>query len=110
MIGDPYCRVEAEGGEAYDDPSEDLLFELMRDFVLPDNGHLIVEGVGDGGWYVVAALLEDGTYEIEFRDPARRVHRVETGADLSEIANDVIVWIADTARFHRARVAQAQPM
>ncbi|MGW3725004.1 hypothetical protein [Streptomyces sp. NPDC000851] len=102
--------MESENGEAYEDPSEDLLFELMRDFELPDNGHLIVEAVGDDGWYVVAALLEDGTYEIEFRDPARHVHRVETGTRLSDIANDMIIWIADTAGFHRARMARAQPM
>ncbi|MGW4654404.1 hypothetical protein ACWEP2_08645 [Streptomyces sp. NPDC004279] len=108
MIDAAYCRVENERGDAYDDPSEDTLFELIRDFELPDNGHLVVEGVG--GWYIVAALLDDGTYEIEFRDPVRRVHRVETGTRLSGIANDMIVWIADTARYHRARTDGTQPM
>ncbi|WJY50243.1 hypothetical protein QRN89_10670 [Streptomyces chengbuensis] len=110
MSRSPYCRVESENGETYEDASEDLLYELMRAFELPDNGHLIVEGVGDSDWYIVAALLEEGVYEIEFRDPVRGVHRIETGSRLSEIANDMIVWVSDTVRFHQARAAHTQPM
>ncbi|MFI6561865.1 hypothetical protein [Streptomyces sp. NPDC050534] len=108
MTVSPYCRAVSVNGQTYADPSEDLLYELMYDFELPHNGYLIVEGSGDDGWYVVAALLEDGTYEVRFRDPMRRVYRVQAGARLPEIVNDMIVWITDTARFHTARAAQAQ--
>ncbi|MFF1597623.1 hypothetical protein ACFVYV_08995 [Streptomyces mirabilis] len=110
MTAHPYCRLECENGEAYDDPSEDLIFDLMRSFEPPNNSHLIIEGVDGCEWYVVAALLEEGVYEVEFRDPARRVHRVDRASRLSEVANDMIVWISDTVRYHEVRASHPQPM
>ncbi|MFI6734688.1 hypothetical protein ACIBI9_17305 [Nonomuraea sp. NPDC050451] len=96
-------KAESEGGELIVEPSEDALYEMIIELALPDNTFVIVEpDEGDPIWFASVACLENGTYEVEYRDPLRRYHRLETATDPSRIASDVTMWTAQASRAHAA--------
>ena len=99
ILGDAYCFVENERGERYDNPSEDLLFELIGELNSRDNGSFVVESVdGSAGWYVSVSLLDSGEFESVYRCPSRGEHRVMVSGSPSEISYDVTVWISGLPR------------
>jgi len=49
----------------------------------------------------VASLLDDGTYEVERRDPQWHEHDLTTAADVGRIARELTIWLA--ARSHPGR-------
>jgi hypothetical protein len=70
MTAEPILRACPENGREWDDPSEDLLFELLRDI---EDGHgtlLIVERTTDPSGQIYAQVLrrEDGRYVVEHRE------------------------------------------
>ncbi|MCL8016639.1 hypothetical protein [Streptomyces sp. AS02] len=95
ILGDAYCFVEDERGERYDNPSEDLLFELIGELDSHDNGSFVVEPVDDSAsWYVSVSLLDSGEFETVYRCSSRGEHRVVVSGSPAEISYDVTVWIA----------------
>ncbi|GII33464.1 hypothetical protein [Planotetraspora mira] len=96
-------KAETEGGELIVEPSEDALYEMIIELTAPDNTFVIVEpDEDDPAWFASASLLDDGTYEVEYRDTVRRRHELSVGSDPDRIARDAAVWVANTARAHRA--------
>ncbi|MGW0574737.1 hypothetical protein ACWD25_01955 [Streptomyces sp. NPDC002920] len=89
--------LETESGDRYEDPSEDHIFDKVVELTWPENTFFTIEGV-TGGWYVVVSLLDDGNFEVEYRNPPLREHRIESAGAASDIAHDVIVWIAGIVR------------
>ncbi|WP_346227402.1 hypothetical protein [Microbispora maris] len=50
---------------------------MIEDFTHPDNTYVIIEpDEEDSTWFASVALLEDGRYEVEYRDTLHREHRV----------------------------------
>ncbi|MEV6282623.1 hypothetical protein [Kribbella sp. NPDC051770] len=78
-----HLRVTSENGATYDDPSEDLLFELLAEVERGESEFLIVERTTDpsGQTYIQTVRNPDGTYLVERRegDPSR--HFGTTAAD-----------------------------
>lgn len=72
----PILRAQTESGETWDDPSEDLLFELLSDVDSGSGTFLIVERTADvtGQTYAQALRLEDGRYLVEHRDGSPSAH------------------------------------
>ncbi|WP_225993610.1 hypothetical protein [Actinomadura rudentiformis] len=70
-MGADYYIANTENGDHIDDPSEDALFMLLQDLDDTDNTFITI-GPADPNatWYASVALLEDGGYETEYRDPA----------------------------------------
>ncbi|GAA4586808.1 hypothetical protein GCM10023194_34040 [Planotetraspora phitsanulokensis] len=96
-------KAETEGGELIVEPSEDALYEMITELTTPDNTFVIVEpDEDDPAWFASVSLLDDGTYEVEYRDTVRRRHQLSIGTDPDRIARDAVIWVADTARAHRA--------
>lgn len=87
------CALETEDGERYADPSEDHIFDVTNSLRWPDRTYFTIEEDG-ADWYVVVTLLEEGGYEVEYKNPARSEHRVQGGATPSDISHDVTIWIA----------------
>lgn len=88
-----YCVLETEGGQRYGDPSQDHIFDMISGLEWPDETFFTIEGV-NSDWYVVVTLLEEGGFEVEYKNPARREHRIESEDSPSNISTDVIVWIS----------------
>ncbi|MEO3888895.1 hypothetical protein [Nonomuraea sp. B5E05] len=107
-----YIRLKAEneGGELIVEPSEDALYDVIIKLTLPDNTFVIVEpDEDDPTWFASVARLDDGTYEVEYRDPLRRYHRLDTATDPSRIARDVTIWTAQASRAHAALTRDSSP-
>ncbi|WP_431934581.1 hypothetical protein [Nonomuraea jabiensis] len=112
MVGREYIRLKAEneGGELILEPSEDALYEMIIELTLPNNTFVIVEpDEDDPTWFASVARLDDGTYEVEYRDPLRRYHRLDIATDPSRIASDVTVWTAQASRAHAALSRDSSP-
>ncbi|MDX3111093.1 hypothetical protein [Nonomuraea angiospora] len=112
MVGREYIRLkaESEGGELIVEPSEDALYEMIIELALPDNTFVIVEpDEDDPTWFASVACLDDGTYEVEYRDPLRRYHRLDTATDPSRIASDVTIWTAQASRAHAVLTRDSSP-
>ncbi|WP_433378008.1 hypothetical protein [Streptosporangium sp. CA-115845] len=102
-------KAETEGGELIVEPSEDALHEMILELSAPDNTFVIVEpDEDDPVWFASVSRLDNGTYEVEYRDAVRSRHHLNVETDPSRIANDVTCWSAATARAHRA-LNQNQP-
>ena len=105
-----YYIAKSEGGDVKEDPSEDALYMMIEDLTHPDNTYVIIEpDEEDSTWFASVAVLlaanqlEDGRYEVEYRDTLHREHRVTVENDLSHIAKETTIWLAHHAVINRKR-------
>jgi len=65
----PILRAIPETGQAWDDPSEDLLFMLLEDIEGGQGNYLVVERIADhsGQTYAQTVRRGDGSYVVEYR-------------------------------------------
>jgi hypothetical protein len=77
------CAI-TESDERWNDPSEDLLFELLSDVERGEGNYLIVERTTDpsGNTYAQALRCEDGSYVVEHREGSADRHYGTSVADL----------------------------
>lgn len=90
-----YYTADTENGDHIDDPSEDALLMLIDDLNQTDNTFVTITPADDDAtWYASVSLLDDGTYEVERRDPGRGEHELTTESDIGHIAQDITIWLA----------------
>jgi hypothetical protein len=51
-------------------------------------------------WFASVSLLDDGRYEVEFRDPTHRDHQLNTHTDPDKAANAVAHWAFHVFQVH----------
>ncbi|MEI8407379.1 MULTISPECIES: hypothetical protein [unclassified Kribbella] len=80
----PILRAITESNERWDDPSEDLLFELLSDVERGEGNYLIIERTTDasGHTYAQALRCEDGSYVVEHREGSADRHYGTSVADM----------------------------
>ena len=80
----PILRAVPESGPSYDDPSEDLLFELLSDIEAGEGSWLIIERLSDptSQTYAQALRREDGIYVVERREGRADEHVTTDVADM----------------------------
>jgi hypothetical protein len=80
----PILRAIPEVGQAWDDPSEDLLFMLLGDIEAGEGTFLIVERTADpsGNTYAQALRRDDGSYIVEHRDGDAGSHYGTVASDM----------------------------
>ncbi len=90
----PILRATTEQGHVWDDPSEDLLFELFQDMANGEELFIIVELLSDpsGTTYVQALRLDDGSFLVEVREGSEESHRHVSGLDLRTAHGVVAAW------------------
>lgn len=90
-----YYIADTENGDHLDDPSEDALFMLISDLNHDDNTFVTIQPDTEApGWYASVSLLDDGSFEVERRDPGHREHELDTRTDPDRIAYDLTIWLA----------------
>ena len=94
---DPVARAQTEQGQVWDDPSIDLLYELMLDIERQDELFVIVERLDATDVFMQAVRLTDGSYLAEshihaFSSDLRLVHGVLAGWTYGLEAGEVIGW------------------
>ena len=45
-------------------------------------------------WFASVSLLQDGTYEMGWRDMSRRDHELTVERDRGHIAKDLTIWLS----------------
>ena len=90
-----YYDADTENGDHIADPSEDALLMLLQDLSSDGNTFVTINPADDSGWYASVSLLDDGSYEVEHRDPDRHQHELTTSTDTAAIAKDLTAWLAD---------------
>jgi hypothetical protein len=94
-MGADYYIADTENGDHIDDPSEDALFMLLEELDDTDNTFITINPADpDAAWYASVSLLQDGGYEVEYRDPRYHEHELTTATDRSKIAKDLTLWLA----------------
>ena len=90
-------RALMESGASWDDPSEDLLFELLSDVERGDETWFIIERVGDstGQTYVQVIRDEKGGWMVERREGGPERHFGVTRADLRLAHQTMTAWAFD---------------
>lgn len=80
-----------ESGETWDDPSEDLLFELLSDMERGGEQFLIVDRLADGTGQTFAQVLctDAGTYRVEYREGGEDRH-FQAATEDKRLVHDVI--------------------
>ncbi len=101
---DPVARAQTEQGQVWDDPSIDLLYELMLDIERQDELFVIVERLDATDVFMQVVRLTDGSYLVErrtgsaeshihaFSSDLRLVHGVLAGWTYGLEAGEVIGW------------------
>ncbi|MEU7918949.1 hypothetical protein [Micromonospora zamorensis] len=89
-----YYDADTENGDHIADPSEDALYMLLQELHQPDNTFVTINPADDSDWYASVSLLDDGSYEVERRDPRHHQHAHTTATDISAIAKDLTIWLA----------------
>jgi hypothetical protein len=90
-------RAKTEAGDQWDDPSEDLLFELLSDIEAGEGSFVIVELAADsnGQTYAQAARRDDGSYIVEYRDGSADRHYGTAVADMRTAHKLLTGWACE---------------
>ncbi|HST83129.1 MAG TPA: hypothetical protein VLL08_15450 [Kineosporiaceae bacterium] len=94
MTADPTLRAYPENGPVRDDPSEDLLFQLLQDIEAGQGTFLIVNKTIDpsGQTYAQALRCEDGSYVVEHREGNAEKHYGTVVPDLRSAHALLVGW------------------
>lgn len=79
-------------GVSWDDPSEDMLFELLSDIEAGREQFMVVERLGLQETYAQAVLLEDGSFLMEYRAGSSEQHFAATSRDKRRIHSAMTGW------------------
>ena len=95
----PILRAELESGQSFDDPSEDLLFELLGDVERGDELFLIVTRLSDPSSQTYAQTIrnDDGSWLVERRDGSPDRHFGATVPDLRAVHRILTAWAFEFA-------------
>jgi len=83
-MSEPVLRALTESGGIWDDPSEDLLYELLGDVERGDETWLIVERLADtsGQTYTQVIRSDNGSWTVERREGGPDRHYATTVDEL----------------------------
>ena len=88
----PLLRATTESGAVWDDPSEDLLFELLSDVEQGNELFLVIHRIGVTDTYIQVLLQDDRTYLVEHRDGGPSSHFAATSADKRTVHDVLTQW------------------
>ena len=72
---DAILRATTESGEVWDDPSADLLFEILSDIERGDELFVVVERLSDrSGQTYMQTIMEGDVFVVEHRDGSPERH------------------------------------
>ena len=91
-MSEPILTATVSSGTVWNDPSEDLLFELLSDIEAGREEFVVVNRCGHQGTYAQAVLLEDGSYLMEYRAGSADTHFAATSRDKRTIHAAMTGW------------------
>lgn len=94
VVPTPVLRALMESGKTWDDPSEDLIFELLADVDRGEEQFIVLERTSDpsGQTYAQSIRDEDGSYLVERRDGGPEAHFRLTSLTMREAHAVLSAW------------------
>jgi hypothetical protein len=91
---DPMLRAHTESGQSWDDPSEDLMFELLSDIERGTEQFFIIERKADSSGETYAQVIESvgGGWRLERRDGSADRHFGVDLTDKGEVHAALVAW------------------
>ena len=88
-------RATTQSGRAFDDPSEDLLYQLFLEMQAGDELFIVVERLNDatGRTFVQALRDDDGKYVVEQRSGGIETHRGTVKASMPAAHLALCDWL-----------------
>ena len=107
---EPILRAVMESGATWDDPSEDLIFDLLNDISRGDEEFVVIERTRDptGQTYAQAIQSESGGFILERRDGDADHHYRAVCRDVRDAHRALAAWAHEIADWEA--VADWQPM
>jgi hypothetical protein len=95
-VDDPILRATNEAGDVYNDPSEDLLFELL-DELGEGNSFLIVERLEAerAGHFMQTVIGPTGDFVLEYREGPLETHYSTTLGSMRDVHEVMTRWAFD---------------
>lgn len=91
----PILRATTESDEAYDDPSEDLLFMLMENIAAGEYLWVVVSAPQAEAHYAQAIRLESGLFQVERRRGTPETHETRSDLDMRQAHRLLTTWAYD---------------
>ena len=91
-MSEPILTATVSSGAIWNDPSEDLLFELLSDIEAGREEFMVVDRCGHQGTYAQAVLLDDGSFLLEYRAGSADSHFAATSRDKRTIHAAMTGW------------------
>ena len=100
----PALRAELESGAVKDDPSEDVLLELLSAIERGDEAFLVLERLSDasGQTYMQACRAAAGAYRVEHREGGADRHFEATAESMLEAHAVMADWARETPGWRQA--------
>lgn len=90
---EPILRATTETGAVWDDPSEDVLHELLLDIDRGDEQFFVLERLADPSGHTYAQVIRDGdAWHVERRDGGPEAHFATRVADLGAAHAVLVDW------------------
>ena len=91
-VNEPILRAVTESGTTWDDPSEDLLFELLSDLERGEESFFVVKRLGVADVYIQVLFQDDRQYLVERRDGGAPLHFAATCPDKRIVHEILVKW------------------
>ena len=90
----PLLRVRMESGQTWEDPSEDLLFELLSDMERGEEQFFVMDRLADvtGQTFVQVARTDAGGYQVEYREGDEDRHFQAFTEDKRTVHSVITSW------------------
>lgn len=107
----PAIRATTESGEIWDDPSEDLLLEVLSDIERGGELFLVVDRLADPDRQTyMQTILEGGVFVVEHREgsPDRHFRAVTSSKD--EVHAAFVAWAAGDEAWRQVLAWELEPV
>lgn len=94
-MSEPIARARTEHGQVWDDPSIDLLYELMLDIERQDELFVVVERLDATDAFMQVVRLTDGSFLVERRTGSAESHVHAFSSDPQLIHGVLAGWTYD---------------
>jgi hypothetical protein len=91
-VNEPTLRAVTESGATWDDPSEDLLHELLSDLERGEESFFAVRRLGVAEVYMQVLFQDDRQYLVEHRDGGASSHFEATSSNKRVVHEVLFKW------------------
>jgi hypothetical protein len=91
-MAEPILTATVSSGATWNDPSEDLLFELLSDIEAGREDFVVVDRRGHHETYAQVVLEQDGSFLMEYRAGSAQQHFAATSTDKRAIHAALTGW------------------